>query len=396
MFLKVQSTVTCAQPDKRGIVSRTGGSQVMKAMAVRVAVGMAAGLMSLGLAEAQVKYTVTPLLFQNHCSSPTTWAKGLNNRGDVFGVTCVPGLSTAFVYTGGTMVRIPVDTGFDLWQVYGMNNLGDVVGNNDQRITDPTTQEQVWVVAPFLFSGGTMSSLSTTALNCTAILINDNRQIVGGCPADSIPDNSAVIYSGGSATAIPAPVVTPPNPNATSPNYLLFPVSVNNAGQILLNGDVCWPCSSQHAYLATFTGGLTDLGTLGGQFTQGWAMNQTGQVAGVSETATPGVSNFFLYTGGRMVDLRAVSQGNQYVSNGSVSGINDSGQVLANCRVGGQNHACILTPGSMTTWVRSAACIVRQAPSTRTATLLAGPSSRATAPGPRAIAARFYIAADSR
>ena len=68
---------------------------------------------------------------------------------------------------------------------------------------------------------------------------------------------------------------------------------------------------------------ITDLGTLGGQWSDAYAINNFGQVVGLSQTAS-GSSHPFLYDTGKMIDL--------YPLNGQDSepmGINNFGQVAS-------------------------------------------------------------------
>jgi probable HAF family extracellular repeat protein len=76
-------------------------------------------------------------------------------------------------------------------------------------------------------------------------------------------------------------------------------------------------------------GTMTDLGSLGGadKGSSGDAINVSGEVAGLSQTMTAGVTHATLWTGTVMVDLGALAP----LSSGSWSGafgINDSGQVV--------------------------------------------------------------------
>src|SRR5215467_4205655 len=70
-------------------------------------------------------------------------------------------------------------------------------------------------------------------------------------------------------------------------------------------------------------GTMTDLGTLGGNFSQGVAINGSGEVVGSSSGKSPGIGGAFLSNGHGMHQLNAPA---------FVYGINDSGQIAGQCR----------------------------------------------------------------
>ena len=74
---------------------------------------------------------------------------------------------------------------------------------------------------------------------------------------------------------------------------------------------------------------MTDLGTLGGTFSEGYGINNSGQVVGKAEPV--GVdARAFLYSGGRMFDLNAlIIAGLGGATLVEARGINDSGQIIA-------------------------------------------------------------------
>ena len=101
-----------------------------------------------------------------------------------------------------------------------------------------------------------------------------------------------------------------------------------------------------HAFLYS-NGQMTDLGTVGGgNFSEGNAVNRSGQVAGASATNNGG-SDAFLWNGKKMINL-----GQQAPLNGSDSdatGINDSGQVVGRYgTTGTPEHAFLYSNGTMT------------------------------------------------
>jgi len=71
---------------------------------------------------------------------------------------------------------------------------------------------------------------------------------------------------------------------------------------------------------------VTDLGTLGGQESEAFAINNAGQVVGTSVPTSSSLTiHAFLYSGGRMIDLGAL---NSSFYNSYAFGINEKGQVV--------------------------------------------------------------------
>jgi probable HAF family extracellular repeat protein len=90
-----------------------------------------------------------------------------------------------------------------------------------------------------------------------------------------------------------------------------------------------------HAFLYS-NGTMTDLGTLGGHFSKGYAINLSGEVVGSADTKTGGDS--FLWNGKTMVDIGAWS----------ARGVNDSGQIAGTCGPSPGQHACLDNNGTLT------------------------------------------------
>lgn len=98
------------------------------------------------------------------------------------------------------------------------------------------------------------------------------------------------------------------------------PTAINNAGQIVVR-------SSNHTFVLS-GGGYTDIGSLGGSLTDGYAINDPGQIVGISALDRPagGVAHAFLYSGGMMQDL----------GNLDPTAINGNGEVVGGATLGGQ------------------------------------------------------------
>lgn len=89
---------------------------------------------------------------------------------------------------------------------------------------------------------------------------------------------------------------------------------------------------------------FTDLGTLGGPYSQANAINASGQVAGFSKTAS-GDAHAFLYSDGILTDLGTLGGTQSFAY-----GINKSGRVVGSFELasGGQRHAFLYSGGVMT------------------------------------------------
>ena len=75
-------------------------------------------------------------------------------------------------------------------------------------------------------------------------------------------------------------------------------VAVNNNGQVVGLSDTTASVSPNHAFSWTAAGGMVDLGTLGGANSSAYAVNDNGQVVGTADTATDsgGFTHAFSWT----------------------------------------------------------------------------------------------------
>ena len=118
-------------------------------------------------------------------------------------------------------------------------------------------------------------------------------------------------------------------------------VAINDAGQVA-------GMAGSHAALYTPGHGVQDLGTLGGPTSAANALNELGQVAGYSTTATAAVHAFLWTPGQGMLDLGTLPGGTSSIARG----INDLGQVVGEAGIPPcppcaqpEKHAFLWTPG---------------------------------------------------
>ena len=138
------------------------------------------------------------------------------------------------------------------------------------------------------------------------------------------------------------------------------PSAVNATGQVTglsyLSKTFTYPCGYpvrtctahlSHAFLYG-NGTMTDLGTLGGNDSQGDAINASGQVAGNSQTKTTGINGTHaaLWSGKKAIDLGALAP--LAGSYSTAYGINDSGQVAGSWGINYGSHPFLYSNGTIT------------------------------------------------
>ena len=175
----------------------------------------------------------------------------------------------------------------------------------------------------FLYSGGTTITVGMTRTS-QAFGINDKTQVVGQTsltpPVEGEPPQHAFVYSSGTTTILDSVM------GRQSAAY-----GINNAGTITgsLSTGTCGgfpPCPTglgdTHAFVYKGTS-LTDLGTLGGDFSEGKGINNRGEIVGGSNLTTGGPLHLFLFDHGKMGDLGTL-KGNSTEG----SAINDQDQII--------------------------------------------------------------------
>lgn len=247
----------------------------------------------------------------------------------------------AYLYYGDNMQDLGT-LGGGQSQAKGINNFGQVVGGS--QITDSRYRHHA-----FLYSEGSMKDLGALGAGGSfAYGINDAGQVVG---YTSTEDNKvhAFIYNDGKMQDI-----------GTLGGTCSYARGINNNGQVVgysyvineSGGDAAY-----HAFLYT-EGKMQDLGAIGvgplAEYSVNWseayAINQNGQVVGITYTNTSNhwsADHAFLYSGGKMQDLNSLVCGSDWTIVHAY-GINDIGQIIGEALPanGGDGHAVLLTPSS--------------------------------------------------
>ncbi|MCI0745045.1 MAG: HYR domain-containing protein [Verrucomicrobia subdivision 3 bacterium] len=296
---------------------------------------------------------------------PTALGNALNEFGDVVGESTLAGMPAhAFLYSGGVVTDLGTLGGFYSTAVavngardvagdsetsdggirsfqhrYGqmtdlgslgsgysftaaMNANGDVTGDSYNEFFEPRA---------FLYRNGSMTDLGTLGGGMSmANALNDTGEVVG----DSLDENGAqfgFVYRNGAMQKL----------SLGGSESSAF--AINNAGQVLADG---WTAgdTAYHAFLVS-NGVVTDLGTLGGDYSEGAAINNWGHVVGRSENAL-GVLVPFLWKDGVMVDLNSLLPTNSGWRLFTARFINDAGQIAGLGTLNGTSAWYILTPSS--------------------------------------------------
>jgi probable HAF family extracellular repeat protein len=175
----------------------------------------------------------------------------------------------------------------------------------------------------FLWQNGVMTVIAGLSLGPNAI--NSAGQVVGeGVDPDLAADNFAWLWDHGVMTILESPA------NARD---------INSAGQVV-GFSYVGNTLDQHAVLWA-NGTRTDLGTLGGLYSEAFGIDPAGRVVGRSYRAS-GEPHAFLWENGVMTDLNIPGNASTALS------INAAGQVVGTVSVNGVTHGFLWEKGATT------------------------------------------------
>jgi len=292
------------------------------------------------------------------------YALGINAAGTVTGASQMSALyeggpaSHAFIYNDGTWTDI-TPLGLQESSGTGINSKGQV-SICDGCVLFTFVPPQCFIYSPV--SGETPSTTvnigalagdngSNIQASCWAYGINDSGQVTGEITGPVAPNGSAFVYTPGSA-GMPGNIVAL---GVLGGDDSSAGFAINATGQVT---GVSSSATANHAFLyspgaAGAVGTMISLGTLGtgneGPYSAGHGINNSGLVVGETSVGIDQGVHGFLWDGAAMLDLNtlipAPGSTNCLVTLTKGDAINDAGTILADgVDCNGAQHAFLLLP----------------------------------------------------
>jgi probable HAF family extracellular repeat protein len=290
----------------------------------------------LQLTAQHTRYTLTDL---GTLGGTFSFAGGINNRGDIEGFSTLPGDTAvrAFLWRNGHMMDLGTLGGPNSFASWRLNERGEVGGTAETSTPDPLGEDFCGfgthlICLPSVWRKGVPTPLPTLGgNNGFAAGVNSRGQVVGQAE-NNIPDPTCespqvlqvkpVVWEKSQVQELPT---FPGDPDG-------FATTINDRGQI---AGVSGSCTTPFHAVLWQNGRVTDLGSLGGTVNFADDINNQGQVAGFSNLPGDATIHAFLWENGVMRDLGTLP--GDFSSSGD--GINSKGQVVGgscdeaeNCR----------------------------------------------------------------
>jgi probable HAF family extracellular repeat protein len=240
----------------------------------------------------------------------------------------------AFQWLKGSLIDLGALPGADTCSVAtSINERGEIVGHSERNVVDPNTG--VRELRAVLWRNGELMSLGTFGgRHSISGSINDRGQVAGAA-LNAVPDPFSLLYllfgaSNGTQTRAflwengrKRDLGTLGGPDAAAS-------FVNQRGEVM---GVSYINSTPNATTGIPTqdpflwrnGKMIDLGTLGGTIGGPGALNNRGEVIGLSNVEGDEISDPFLWKDGRMIDLFTQSKNGNPIT---VNDLNDAGEIV--------------------------------------------------------------------
>ena len=277
------------------------------------------------------------VLLSNHAAQAQfSTALAINNSGDIAGGMCVDNCAGFHAtLTSHLGVQDFGTFGGPASVAFGINDIGEVVGQSDTAILD--TDGVDYISIAFVAGRDGVRSLGTLAgyNHSQAFSINNRGQSVGfsynlhPVTGSTVPNFHAFLYEGGAMKDL-----------GTLGGSISVAFGINDLEQIV--GRSRNAAGEVHAFLYE-RGAMTDLGTLGGNFSSARAINARGWIVGGSRLQTTQMRAFVLIRG-VMHELGTLGG-----SHSEAFAINNAGLIVGAANTAAeQPHAFAYSDGTMT------------------------------------------------
>ncbi len=244
-----------------------------------------------------VTYKITAL----YPKADSSYAWGINNRGQVVGDFSISGKSEslAYLWENGTVQVIGTLSDQQAGRASGINALGHVVASAFNGGTETPRHA-------FLWQGGKLERLFSDKRNSQALAINDKDEVVGTFQTRWYRSH-AFLWIKGKATDL-----------GTLKGGSSVALAINSNGRVVGYADYS---NDTHGFV-WWRGSMLDMGTLGGKASESRGINDRGQVVGGASTVKE-ETHACLWEKGRLHDLGTPGKGLCYAN-----AVNNRGQIV--------------------------------------------------------------------
>jgi len=256
-----------------------------------------------------------------------SYATATNGAGTIVGSSDTDsGSLHAFNYQGGVMIDMGTLAGGNQSIASAINSCGMIVGSSE--IAGGATHA-------FSYSGGMMTDLGTVGGSYSeAYAINDVGIVTGYSSIAGDARNHAVLFSNGVTIDL-----------SGSPDALdSYGFGINAAGDVV--GEMNESNGDYHGFL--YSGGTwTDLGTLGGSYSDAYSINSSGTVFGRAQIAGNAEFHAFMYSQGAMTDLNTLLDSTGIGWDLQSAELTSSGQIIGYGYFNGNADSFLLVPSDV-------------------------------------------------
>jgi probable HAF family extracellular repeat protein len=259
------------------------------------------------------------------------------------GAVCAP-----FLWQYGSMTPLPTLGGVN-GQASWINNRGEIVGTAESFKLDPACPSpQKFQFKPVIWENGQIEELPTfgSDVNGYAFSINDSGQAVGASgDCTELQGNGTYLAARHALLWQTGTVTNLGSLGGTGSGMGIVALGINNLGQAVGVSDLAGD-ETFHGFVWSRDTGMQDVGTLPGDVASGaLAINDAGEMIGVSFDKDFNLTPFVQQPGGVMTDLNSLIPANSPLFLFLACSINSRGEIAGiGANEAGEVHAFMATP----------------------------------------------------